>query len=50
MNIWAIQQDVAIDGQDVFHLMATTFLKYANFDLGIVDYHHLDVYFGDAIK
>lgn len=30
--------------------MATAFLVYANFDLGIIDYHHLVAYFGSTIK
>jgi hypothetical protein len=49
MDIWAIQRDVAMDGQDVSRFVATTFLKYANLDLGIANYH-LVAYFGDAIK
>ncbi len=50
MNIWGIQGDVAMDGQDVSRLVATAFLEYANLDLRIVDCHHLVVYFGNAIK
>ncbi len=29
MNLWAIQWDAAMDGEDVSHLVATTFLEYA---------------------
>jgi hypothetical protein len=50
MNIWAIQQDAAMDGQNVSHLVAIAFLEYANLDLRIIDCHHLVAYFGGAIK
>jgi hypothetical protein len=50
MNLWAIQRDAAMDGEDVSCLVATAFLKYANLDLGIADYRHLAAYFGGAIK
>ncbi len=50
MNLWAIQRDVAMNGEDVSRLVATVFVEYANLDLGIADYHHLAVYFGNAIK
>ncbi len=50
MNLWAIQRDAAMNGKDVSHLVATVFLKHANFDLGIANYHHLATYFGGAIK
>jgi len=50
MNIWAIQQNATMDGQNVSHLVATTFLEYANLDLGIANYHHLIAYFSSAIK
>jgi len=50
MNIWAIQQNTTMDGQDVSCLVAITFLEYANIDLGIVDYHHIAAYFGSTIK
>jgi hypothetical protein len=50
MNLWAIQRDVAMDGEDVSRLVATAFLEYANLDLGIADYRHLAAYFGGAIK
>jgi hypothetical protein len=39
-----------MDGKDVSHLVAITFLEYANLDLGIANYRHLAVYFGGAIK
>jgi hypothetical protein len=39
-----------MDGGNVSHLVATAFLKYANLELGIADYRHLAVYFGNAIK
>jgi hypothetical protein len=50
MNLWAIQRDVAMDGEDVSRLVATAFLEYANLDLGIADYRHLVAFFGGAIK
>jgi len=50
MNIWAIQQDVAMDGKNVSRLVATTLLEYANLDLGITKYRHVVVYFGGTIK
>jgi len=50
MNIWAIQRNATMDGQDVSCLVATSFLEYANIDLGIAYYHHLASYFGSAIK
>ncbi len=50
MYIWAIQRNVAMDGQDVSHLVPTTFLEYTNLNLGIADYRHLATYFGSAIK
>jgi hypothetical protein len=50
MDLWAIQRDVAMDGEDVSHLVATAFLEHANLDLGIVDYRHMVTYFGGAIK
>jgi hypothetical protein len=50
MNIWAIQQNATMDGQDVSHLVATAILEYADLNLRIVDYRHLATYFGDAIK
>jgi len=50
MNIWAIERDVTMDCQDVFYLVATAFLEYANINLGIINYHHLAIYFGDAMK
>ncbi len=50
MNIWAIQQDAAMDGENVSCLVATTFFEYANLNLRIADYHHLAAYFGGAIK
>jgi len=50
MDLWAIQQDVAIDGEDVSRLMTTAFLEHVNMDLGIADYRHLTAYFGGAIK
>jgi hypothetical protein len=50
MDLWAIQQDVAIDGEDVSRLMTTTFLEHVNMDLGITDYRHLTAYFSGAIK
>ncbi|CAK9228751.1 unnamed protein product [Sphagnum troendelagicum] len=50
MNLWAIQRDAAMDGEDVSRLVATAFLEYANLDLGIADYRHLAAYFGGAIK
>ncbi len=50
MNIWAIQRDVTMDGQDAFRLVAIAFLEYANLDIRIVDYRHVVAYFGSAIK
>jgi hypothetical protein len=50
MNIWVIQRDATMDGGNVSHLGATTFLEYANFDLRIANYRHLVAYFGGAIK
>jgi hypothetical protein len=50
MNLWAIQRDAPMDGENVSRLVATAFFEHANFDLGIVDYRHLVAYFGDAIK
>ncbi len=50
MNLWAIQRDAAMDGEDVSRLVATEFLEHANIDLGIVDYRHLAAYFGGDIK
>jgi hypothetical protein len=50
MNLWAIQQDVAMDGRDVSSLVVIAFLEYGNLDFGIADYRHLVAYFGDVIK
>jgi hypothetical protein len=50
MNLWAIQQDAAMDGEDVSRLVAMAFLERANLDLGIADYRHLAAYFRGAIK
>jgi hypothetical protein len=50
MNLWAIQRDAAMDGENVSRLVATAFLEYANLDLGIADYRHLAAYFSSAIK
>ncbi len=50
MNLWAVQRDAAMDGEDVSRLVATAFLEYANLDLGITDYRHLVAFFGGAIK
>ncbi len=50
MNIWAIQQDAAMDYQDVSRLVAIAFLEYANLDIGITYYHHRAIYFGGAMK
>jgi hypothetical protein len=50
MNIWVIQQNAAMDGQNVSHLVATAILEYANLDLRITNYHHLVANFGDTIK
>jgi len=50
MNLWAIQRDAAMDGEDVSRLVAIAFLEYANLDLGIADYRHLAAYFGGTIK
>jgi hypothetical protein len=41
MDLWAIQRDVAMDGEDVSYLVATAFLEHVNLDLGIADYRHL---------
>jgi hypothetical protein len=49
-NLWAIQRDATMDGEDVSRLVATAFLEYANLDLGITDYRHLAVYFSDVVK
>jgi hypothetical protein len=49
MDLWAIQRDVAMDGEDVSRLVATAFLERANLDMGIADYRHLAAYFGSAI-
>jgi hypothetical protein len=49
-KLWALQRDVAMDGEDVSRLVAIAFLKYANIDIRIVDYRHLAAYFGDALK
>ncbi len=50
MNVWAIEQDAAMDGGDVSSLVGTAFLEHANLDLGIANYRHLATYFGNAIK
>jgi len=50
MNIWVIQRNAAMDGQNVSHLVATVILEYANLDLRITNYHHLVTNFGDTIK
>jgi hypothetical protein len=50
MNLWAIQRDAAMDGEDVSRLVANAFLEYVNLDLGIADYRHIVAYFGNAIK
>jgi len=50
MNVWAIQQDVAMDGRHFSRLVAARSFEYANFDLGIVNYRHLVAYFGNTIK
>jgi hypothetical protein len=48
-NLWVLQRDVAMDGEDVSRLVAIAFLKYANLDIRIADYRHLAAYFGDAL-
>jgi hypothetical protein len=50
MDLWAIERDVTMDGENVSSLVATAFLERANLNLGIADYHHLAAYFGGAIK
>jgi hypothetical protein len=50
MNLWAIERDAAMDGEDVSRLVAGAFLEHANLDIGIADYRHLATYFGGAIK
>jgi superfamily II DNA or RNA helicase len=50
MNLWAIERDAAMDGEDVSCLVAGAFLEHANLDIGIADYRHLVAYFGGAIK
>ncbi len=50
MNVWAIERDAAMNGEDISSLVATAFLEHANLDRGITDYRHLASYFGDAIK
>ncbi len=50
MNLWAIERDATMDGEDVSRLVAGAFLEHANIDIGIADYRHLAAYFGGAIK
>jgi hypothetical protein len=50
MNLWAIERDAAMDGEDVSRLVAGAFLEHANLDIGIADYRHLAAYFSEAIK
>jgi hypothetical protein len=50
MNLWAIERDAAMDGEDFSRLVAGAFLEHVNLDIGIVDYRHLAAYFGGAIK
>jgi len=50
MNLWAVQRDATMDGEDVSRLVATAFLEHANLDLGLADYCHLAAYFNSAIK
>ncbi|CAN5950579.1 unnamed protein product [Sphagnum jensenii] len=50
MNLWAIQRDAAMDGEDVSRLVAMAFFEHTNLDLGMADYRHLAAYFGGAIK
>jgi hypothetical protein len=50
MNVWAIQQDAAMDGGDITRLVATAFLKSTNLDIRIADYHHPTAYFGNTIE
>ncbi len=50
MNLWAVQRDAAMDGENVSRLVATAFLEHVNLDLGLADYRHLAAYFGGAIK
>jgi hypothetical protein len=44
MNLWAIERDAAMDGEDVSRLVAGAFLEHANLDIGITDYRHLVAY------
>jgi len=50
MNLWAIERDATMDGEDVSRLVAGAFLEHANIDIEIADYRHFAAYFGDAIK
>jgi len=50
MNLWAIERDATMDGEDVSRLVAGAFLEHANIDIGIADYRHFAAYFGGAIK
>jgi hypothetical protein len=50
MNLWAIERDATMDGEDVSCLVAGAFLEHVNIDIGITDYRHFVAYFGCAIK
>jgi hypothetical protein len=50
MDLWAIQRNVAMDGEDVSCLVTMAFLEHTNLDLGIANYCHVAAYFGGAMK
>jgi len=50
MNLWAIERDATMDGENVLRLVADAFLEHVNIDIGITYYHHLAAYFSEAIK
>jgi hypothetical protein len=50
MNIWAIKHGKTMDGADVSHMVANTFLKYENLNFNIIDYQHIVIFFDRTIK
>jgi hypothetical protein len=50
MDLCAIQHGKVMDGIDVFQLVIDAFLQYTNFDIELVDYQHLTIFFQHSIK
>jgi len=49
-DMWAIESDTFMDGADVSCLVTNAFLQYVDLHFGILDYWHIAMFFGRAIK